>query len=43
MIEFYEFRKMDKNIDKVTFKWLNFVDRDENNSPEEKFAKHIVV
>ena len=43
MVEYYEYRKTGNNIDKVTFKWLNFVDKDENNSPEEKFAKHTIV
>lgn len=33
MVEYFEFRKMGNNIDKVSLRWLNFVDKDENNSP----------
>ena len=35
MVENYEYRKgkESNNIDRISFKWLNFVDRDENNSP----------
>lgn len=43
MTEYFEYRKKGHNIDKVSFRWLNFVDRDENNSPEEKFAKFTIV
>lgn len=42
MVENYEYR-IDRKKDKIAFKWLNYVDNDENNGPDEKFAKLAVV
>ena len=38
-----DFKKQKYNIESVNIKWRNFVDKDENNSKEEKFAKRAVL
>ena len=36
-------KKFRYNIEAVNFKWKNFVDKDLENSKEEKFAKRTVL